>query len=773
MKRFLCLALACGMLFTLAACDGDPSTPDTPNEPTPTVPTESLSTPTNVKITEAGGVGVVRWDPVENATEYVVTVNGTDRTTKSPYIYLDSLNVDYEIYVVARAENFIDSDPSETVTFAKHVITIGIDGGSDVRSGKTLQLSAKVTGTDETGVVWAITEGNEYAQISDKGLVTAEEVTGDKFVTVTATSTADSSVSVSKQLMITAKPKLTQEMLDKLQSDKISFEGYLTINLYSFGISNEFYRSYSSDVMTAMDGTNWFTRYENAATGLQTGLYYKNYNGVASQVSVSFMNDEEYTPMLDENGNEVSWTESGLYNNFKGLRVSDFPFNEETWRYEYSGSDPTLVRRMIASANPYDFVPKNLALIVEDNEIAGIYSQAEDDYTIAQQYVAKQELTVVVNAGDIVEVPTISKYKHDEKHDKLNEAIANMHALDSYTLDFLNIAASTMASGYTLEGYLETITGDVCHFRPYKFTPNNDVLGVGQGIRDFTGVDYGYVKLADNLYNTYDASEDPYQASRVYKTDFSAAKPTFAFAAEIFNRIYEDPTDGTTTYYADTPMMAVASTFYYGVGNDIALYGLFAAEGQTSATSTLTPYVVVKDGYIVKSGFYYYLGYLYGVVEIAYEDFNQTETPEEVKTALAEMTPREMPAAWSDVTIQSTAEGENQDKEVNALEFLKTFYADEAIDEKLPFFGAALGDTYGFGLETYRMTGGVNHHCIVFYFDVPLDVDYSISSSIKKLETFLLAEGFEKGKNGVFTKGSVAIEIVDADLDFTVYVWKV
>lgn len=771
MKKLISVALALGMIFTLAACNDDNKNP-TPPQDDPSAVTEKLTAPTNVNITEAGGTGIVRWDAVANATEYVVTVNGAEHTTSNTYFYLDSLTVDYEISVVARAERFHDSDPSQTVVFNKHVVTVGIEGGTDVRSGKTLQLTAKVTGSEEKKVRWEITKGGEFATVDENGLVTAKEVTGDKLITVTATSVADGTVSVSKQLTVTAKPKLTQEMLDKLQSDKISFEGYLTINLYNFGINNDFYRSYSSDVLTAMDGTNWYTRYENASTGIATGLYYKNDNGIASQVSVSFMNEEEYTPMLDDDGKEVSWESSGLYNNFKGLKVSDFPFNETTWRYEYKGSDPTLVQRMIASANPYDFVPKNLALIVEEDEIAGIYSEAEDDYTVVQQYVARQELTVVVNAGEDVEVPTIAKYQHDAKHDKLTTALQNMRSLESYTVDFLNIAASSMTQGYTLNGFEETVTSDVCHFRPYDFTITGDTIGVGQGKRDFTGQDYGYVKVSENVYNSYDASAQEYSASRAFTGDFKTAKPSFAFAAEIFNKYYEDPDDGTTTYYVDAPMAAVASTFYFGLGNDIALYGLFAAEGQTSATSSFTPYVVVKDGYIVESGFYYYLGYLYGVIEIAYGDFDTTETPAEAKTALADMTPRAIPAGWGDVTVQATTASEKE-VEVNALDFLKEFFSDEAIEEKLPFFGDALGDTYGFGMETYRVMNGVNRHTVVFYYDVPLDVNYTIESSMRALQALLIEEGFERDKNGVYTKGSVAVNIVDADLDFTVYVWKI
>ncbi|MDE5548040.1 MAG: hypothetical protein K2J30_03495, partial [Clostridia bacterium] len=73
-KRFLSIALACGMMFTLAACNDEGNNPATPDDPSTIVGT--LTAPNNLNITEVGSTAVVRWDAVENATEYVVTVNG-------------------------------------------------------------------------------------------------------------------------------------------------------------------------------------------------------------------------------------------------------------------------------------------------------------------------------------------------------------------------------------------------------------------------------------------------------------------------------------------------------------------------------------------------------------------------------------------------------------------------------------------------------------------------------------------------------------------------
>lgn len=131
-------------------------------------------------------------------------------------------------------------------------------------------------------------------------------------------------------------------MLDALNVDTIGFEGYININLYTIGIYSKLHSTHITVVKTAMDGTNWYAEYLNGDTNTQMGLYYRNHDQKACQVSVSFMNEEQYTPMQADDGSSVSWEDAGLYNNLKGLKLSDFQFNEKTWRYEYVGSDERL-----------------------------------------------------------------------------------------------------------------------------------------------------------------------------------------------------------------------------------------------------------------------------------------------------------------------------------------------------------------------------------------------------------------------------------------------
>ena len=116
----------------------------------------------------------------------------------------------------------------------------------------------------------------------------------------------------------------------------------------------------------------------------------------------------------------------------------------------------------------------------------------------------------------------------------------------------------------------------------------------------------------------------------------------------------------------------------------------------------------------------------------------------------------------------------------STLEFLYEFFGvEEGTKEAeqflkdMPFFGEALGDTYGFGLTSYHIDSqNKNNPAITFYYDVPLDVDYSINSSLDLIEEYLIQEGFVKNSAGEFNKGNIWVAPVDQNLDFIIYVWK-
>lgn len=651
----------------------------------------------------------------------------------------------------------------------KEDVTVAIEGPSEIKSGKSIDLSAVVNGSDNKTVTWTVVTGSEYVTIDANGKLTAKETESDHNVQVKAISSADPTVNAVKNITVVGRPVLTADMLEEISTDKISFDGFIQIDLYTTGVFEKFYQTYTTPIKTAMNGSNWYAEYINGETGTSMTMYFKKDNNLACQVGVSFMNEEEYYPMLDDYGNEVSWEDAGLYNSFKGLKVSDFEFNEETWRYEYVGPSQALVDHMIASANPYDFEADTFSLIIEEGCILGIHSKAKADYSIVAGYKAMQELFVALNCGDSVEVPLISKYSHEDIHDDLAEAIENMQNLESYTLDFLEDTA-TLGYESVESGFTELVTADNCFFRPYSVSYDLQ----GKRVKNYADVqNYGYKKISNDLYNTYNQDGAGYRASRAYESDFSNAKPTFAFAAEIFREYYIDEQDGSITYYVDDVMSTVASTFYYGVGNDINLYGIFATSTEYMTGQTFKPYIVVKDGYIVEACFYYFIGSIYGIVQINYSDFNKTTIPTD---ANIEFETRQVPTSWNqlEIFVSNDEVSTTDDVATNALAYLKEFYGDENIEENLPFFGNVIGDTYGFGLTTmYLPTGGnMLLPAVMLYYDVPLDLDYTIDSSLETVNAYLRECGFVQNRNGWFQKGDVCVAPTDSSLDFVIYIWK-
>lgn len=568
------------------------------------------------------------------------------------------------------------------------------------------------------------------------------------------------------------KPTLTQAMLDVFDTEYISFDGTHEVALYDIR-NGKYQESYSYNVSTAMDGTYWTATYLDGGLGTNRTLFYKNNNGLASEVSVNLMNEENYTPVLDEKGNTIVWDNSGMHNYLDQLVVSDFSYNESTGRYHYVSSAKELAQNIVDSANPYDFVCKDLSLIIADEDIIGIHAVSEFDSTIAAGSKAEQTLIATINYGeDIVELNKIEKFDYvPEIHDPLKEAINNMHELTSYKTKVRVLMQTIYTSGITGEGYIETVTPTDLYFQEIT-------LGTTSNPEDTVvpNSEYGYHKFSDDDYNAYYTSQDGSSlvASRAYKGSMKKAQPSFAFAPEIMTGYTYSDSEDERYYYVDVNMSNVATTFYNGVGNDINTYGIFATEGYTSETESFTPFVVVKDGYITYACFYFNLGLMYGVVEISYSDFNTATLPTDVEI---NFTQKQVPSSWNELEFILSSDSGNtaNDININAGEYLKTYFEDENILNDMPFFGGVdyLGDTYGFGMTAqYRPEGmGFYVNALTLYYDVPLDLNYTINSSLEKVYECLEDKGFTN-RDGTFVKGDISVVPVDNELDLMIYIYR-
>ncbi len=771
-RKFLCAVIIAVLAMTFAGCGEEANLPQ-------------LDTPRNVTASETG---LISWDAVENAQYYQFILNGHSYDTADTSWQVGSTVNDFTYAVVACAKGYLPSAPSETQTFKGkgneqiknpliENLTVSITGNQLVGSEQRTKLNATVAfpdGTTNKKITWSITEGGDYATVDQNGNLTAGKVEEDQDVTVRATSIDNPDKYAERVICVAVQPTLTDEMLATVQDPVISFDGYMDIDLYSFGIFEKFVKTenlYGISTQMKPDEVNgavWHASYIDG-NGYTNNLHYRNIDDVAQQVAVSLLNEEEYYPMTDEAGNPVSWEDAGLYNNFIGLKATDFEFDKTDWRYYFKGSDE-IAQKMISSASPYEFEVSRFGLIIESGELLGIYAESKPSFTVVEGYKAIEKLYSYVNCGEGVEVPEIAKFEHNPAttdggyidHDILDKAIENMRALESYRTDVK--ISSHMATGYTVGGYIETVVNGDYFFQPYA---GNETITLERG------GEYGFHDLGEGRYNSYnyDSETDSYVAARAYDGDMKNAKASFAFASEIFTSYSKGIFNGKEAdlYFVNESMCNVATTFYYGVGNDMPLYGLFAMRYEILAD--YTPYVVVQDEHIVQTGYFYFLGDMYGEMVVNYYDFNTAELPDEFRQDLMDgFVPRVVPSSWNEHVVINETEGGNRE-EINAEQYFSELLGEGA---ELPYFGEILGDTFGFALANYRSPGGISYQVktVAIFYDVTLEADRSIDGAIKRTQEFLVQNGFTKNQYGEYVKGDISVLPYDSSLDFLIYVWK-
>lgn len=776
MKKILSITLALVMAVTLAACSGK-------GQPLP-----RLSAPQNVEIS---ATGTITWDAVENATSYVVKIGSDENATTATSYQVQDTSAAFTFGVYAKAEGYADSEVSEgTFTPAPPAVTgVTISGPSSVKSGGEIDLKALVKSTGQigdSGVNWSVTSGGNAATVSSSGKFTANEVSRNTNVVVRATSKADNKVYAEKTITILARIPLTQDMLDKAGAKTAEFSGMMTIDAYTIGIFPRLSDSYELTLKTVMDGEHWYAEYVDSYSNAKREMYCatKDNDGLTYQVVLGYNNEEEYIPMIAPDGTTENWEEYGLYNGFTGLKVSDFELDEETYTYKYVGEDKTLAARMAAAANPYDFAAKEdgLSLIVAPGMILGFRIAGEDDYSVAPGYRSETALQITINVASTVTVPTIEKHKTEEYHNRLAEAITNMKALESYKTTVFHTFNSAYGSGHN--GYIETVTADTCLFRDITYD-GFDNAGSPTNMR-YSGAPYGFKDMGDGKYDMFygapaaGASEWEYTAQRAYTADFSEAKPGFGFAAEIFTLLpgsaadeskvpEEERTNACDYMMLDLNLATVTTEFYASASADMQIYGIYATSALFTGGTVMYPYVTVEtlggEEYITGSGFFYNMGIMYGVIEILYSDFNAAKIEEDIS-----FEPRVIPTKWEDLTFEDL-----ENNPTNAKKVIESaFTSNPEAANKVPFIDV-LGDAFGFAiLDTYRPYGETRlRPAAALYYDVPLDRNYSIATSINAVASWLRDRGFTGNDHYEFENEDlgVGIALVDRDLDFYIYVY--
>ena len=184
---------------------------------------------------------------------------------------------------------------------------------------------------------------------------------------------------------------------------------------------------------------------------------------------------------------------------------------------------------------------------------------------------------------------------------------------------------------------------------------------------------------------------------------------------------------------------------------------------------------------------------MYGVVIIDYSDFNKTTIDADKAAEIAQSKYREIPTSWNQINI---TEGSGADeRQIPFDEYFTKYFSADGVGKyplkdgktvnDIPFIGdpdSGLGDRYALGMSVlysaqYRQTDGtyktVRRNTLKLYYDVPLDLDYTTDSSLKKVDALLTSKGFVADENGEYRNPdiNVVIKPVDESLDFFVYIW--
>ena len=367
-------------------------------------------------------------------------------------------------------------------------VTIGSVASTNVKKGDTVQLTATVTGTENTAVTWSVSDTN-LASVSASGLFTVlADTQYDRSVQVTATSVADGKAKDSVTFRILAPTQdgqvglLTGDLIAAIGGENITFTGVLTDVYVDFNASyNNSNRKYNMTVK--MEDGKWYGAWQNDPDDPTSGeaewtadLYLrgtedvKNSNGITGKALQTSYVDKNNTVVTknvtDYQSIPAVWEEQHYFNHLRQLNVNKFTQldADDYTRYVYyvdqSDEDSMYLMTYLAySLTPLledTFDRIVLVLDEEGTKIEKILGQTMTTYYGADtqedasaMFYTTVELTVS-NVGT-TEVPALAPYGAPEHADALSAAIAKMQTAKNYTYKLTD----TMTSRPSTEGEYE------------------------------------------------------------------------------------------------------------------------------------------------------------------------------------------------------------------------------------------------------------------------------------------------------------------------------
>ena len=656
---------------------------------------------------------------------------------------LKSVVADTVVTVTATSVADNTKSDSITVTVKENFVPVELEltaSADSVAFGDTITLTATVTGTDNKAVTWTVSDPELVAVTAEGVLSVIRDTTVDRYVTVTATSVANTDKSKSIGILVLAPVvegqvgELTSEMLKELGSDAIRVDGVLTDYYTDFNMSvNSTVNKY--DMTVVMQNGLWqgSWNHQNDPANTLTDTYRKGENGnvkdengqvghAIEKMIISKDNEVQAVQVKNYISIPAIWESQHLWNHLGDLSIDKFTYDAENEVYAYNPDLSSMDDLYLLTYLSYCLTPMlsdtlfEVYLVVEDGEITKMIAQTEILYygsdtqedADAMSYTTI-ELTFSEVGTAVVKLP--EAYSAPENADKLEAALAKMAATDNYSF-FVKDVTTSAPQGDAGDYEIESVAGAEDEYS--STTAKNFVSAVGTvGMRGWVtstdvlfattgkysysmdGKDYhteysGYRQNADNSvdYFEYDYKQNALVGKRKNHGTLADILPTFNFSANVFEFDNSVSKDGKTLYTFTVRETAITRD----LAMEVCAYS-YADSGEPSSSSRFT-IVVDGEGNLVSTSFPYSLsGVYYGICTTTYSDVGTTEIP---AGTFVGYVPRVVATSWADCEVMYYKPDftSNSSTTENAQVAIEHLYGDAAADLPSPeLFYQVFGDT--------------------------------------------------------------------------------
>lgn len=663
------------------------------------------------------------------------------------------------VTAVSTADNTISGVATiDVVPKEDAIVKMSISTSQDtIAKGETVQLSVEVTGSSDTGYTWSVSDP-DLVKIENNTLTLIADVTLDKLVRVTATSTANPSVSVSKSIIVKAPyiegqvGELTSAMLKEISNSSITVSGVLTDVYQDFNQSNNNVEN-NYDIEVKMSEGAWNGTWQISGKpsskivdcyrkGETDGI--KNQNGdvghALEKVYIGKNNTVEKVTVKDYRSIPAVWEAQHLWNHLDNLNITKFEYDAENEVYEYIadvdefGQKTTeelyFLTYLSISLTPMleDTIDK-LYFVVNDGKITQLLAQTEVMYYGGESDESPDAMSYTTirlsfsNIGTtVVEDPT--PYEAPQYAEKLEAALETMRNAKNYTfqaVDTTTYAPSTDSGDYEIES--TNSSSSKARSNPFvkpivsnkvaNYVSSVGTVGLfGQITEDAvlyaTTGKYSYSMDGKNYHTEYTGlkqNSDGTYDEFGYSTANKALTGTKKVTGNIFDVLPSFDFSANVFKFVGSAFTNGITTYTFAlretsITRDIALEvsayrNAFNAE---ASVETSLQIVVDENGNLVSTVYPYNItfGTYTGYITTTYSQFGTTSLPEDTFEGYV---PRTIKTNWNEYTCKyySPNFSSQTTREENAEVVLQSIFGDNWVDVPTPaLFIDVFGDNvYG------------------------------------------------------------------------------